>query len=281
MILQRKQAFHSAVCRRMQPLVGALDGWRKGRMTNAVVLHTEGKILPMTRVFALATMAICASFSAHAGSLTLFASGEDLATEGFTAPQLTKDGWALEFTRITATFDQITAWQTDPPFMADGPAITGTALPIAGPFTLDLTDADEDDRVALLRVEAAPGHYNALSWALVPDADGFSLVLEGVARKDGREVPFTLRSADSVAHACGEYLGDTRKGFVTDTTGADLEITLHLDHLFGRADKDAADEMNLAAFGFEPFAAGGVHEFTLDGLHLGHVGEGHCHVAML
>lgn len=235
----------------------------------------------MTRFFALATMAALASFSAHAGSLTLFASGEDLATEGFNAPKLSKDGWALEFTRIIATFDQITAWQTDPPFMADGAEITGTALPIAGPFTVDLVDAEEDDRVALATVEVAPGHYNALSWALVPGADGFSLVLEGIARKEGQEVAFTLRSADSVAHACGEYLGEVRKGFVTEGGAADLEMTLHLDHLFGRADKDAADEMNLDALGFAPFAAGGVHDVTLEGLHLGHVGEGHCHVAML
>lgn len=222
-----------------------------------------------------------APLSLSAGSLTLFASGEDLATEGFNAPKLTKDGWGLEFTRITATFDQITAWQTDPPFMADAAEITGTALPIAGPLTVDLVDADEDDRVALATVEAAPGHYNALAWALVPGADGFSLVLEGIARKEGQEVAFTLRSADSVAHACGEYLGDDRKGFVTEGGAADLEITLHLDHLFGRADKDAADEMNLDALGFAPFAVGGVHEVTLDGLHLGHVGEGHCHVAKL
>lgn len=234
----------------------------------------------MTRICLLATVAAFVGLTAHAGSLALFASGEDLATEGFNAPKLTKDGWALEFTRITATFDQITAWQTDPPFMADSAEITGTALPIAGPFTVDLTDADADDRVALVTVEAAPGHYNALSWALVPGADGFSLVLEGIARKEGQEVAFTLRSADRVAHACGEYLGDERKGFVTEGGETDLEMTLHLDHLFGRADKDAADEMNLDALGFAPFAAGGIHDVMLDGLHLGHVGEGHCHVAM-
>ena len=233
------------------------------------------KLLLTTALLGLAPLPL------SAGSLTLFASGEDLATEGFTAPKLTRDGWALEFSRITVTFDRITAWQTDPPFMADGAEISGAALPIGGPFTVDLVDADGDHRVARATVEAAPGHYNALSWALVPGTDGFSLVLDGIARKDGQEVAFTLRSADSVMHACGEYLGDARKGFVTDAAGSDLEITLHLDHLFGRADKDAADQMNLDALGFAPFAAGGVHDVTLEGLHLGHVGEGHCHVARL
>jgi len=246
-------------------------------MTNRVFLHTKEKTMPMTRFFALATAATFAGFSAHGGSLTLFVSGEDLATEGFNAPKLSKDGWALEFNRITATFDQITAWQTDPPFMADAAEITGTALPIAGPFTVDLVDADDEDRVALAAVEAAPGHFNALSWALVPGDDGFSLVFDGIARKDGQEVSFTLRSTESVAHACGEYLGDARKGFVTENAAADLEITLHLDHLFGRADKAEDDEMNLEAIGFEPFAGGGAFELSLEGLHLGHVGEGHCH----
>ena len=230
------------------------------------------KLLLTTALLGLAPL----PFSA--GSLTLFASGEDLATEGFTAPKLTRDGWALEFSRITVTFDRITAWQTDPPFMADGAEISGAALPIGGPFTVDLVDADGDHRVALATVEAAPGHYNALSWALVPGDDGVSLVLDGVARRDGQEVAFTLRTSDSMAHACGEFLGDARKGFVTEGAQADLEITLHLDHLFGRADKADDDEMNLEALGFDAFAAGGVHDISLGGLHLGHVGEGHCHV---
>jgi hypothetical protein len=82
-------------------------------------------------------------------------------------------------------------------------------------------------------------------------------------------------------HACGEYLGDMRKGFVTVGGVADLEITLHLDHLFGRADKPADDEMNPDAPGFDAFASGGRHQFSLEGVHVGHVGEGHCHDAPL
>ncbi len=239
----------------------------------------------MTRPFLAAAILAIAPVAATAQSLTLFASGEDLATEGFNSPKLTRDGWALEFTRILATFDHITAWQSDPPFMGDGPEIAGAALSIPGPFTVDLVNADDADRVALATVEATEGHYNALSWALVPatrgDAEGFSLIFEGVARKDGQEVAFTLRSTDAVMHACGEYMGDERKGFVTSGGAADLEITLHLDHLFGRADKGGDDEMNRDALGFDSFAAGGTHDFSLVGLHVGHVGEGHCHDTLL
>lgn len=235
----------------------------------------------MPRLILAALLLTAAPTVAPAGSLTLFASGEDLATEGFQPPRLTRDGWQLEFTRILATFDAVTAWRTDPPFAADSARIEGTALDLGGPFTVDLVAADADHRVALATVAADPGHYNALSWALVPAAEGpaagHALLLEGVARRDGAQVAFTLVTSDAIAHACGEYVGDERKGLVTEGGAADLEITLHLDHLFGRADRDADDPMNLEALGFDAFAAGGTRDFSLAGLHLGHVGEGHCH----
>ncbi|MGY6632566.1 MAG: hypothetical protein ACXIU8_02350 [Alkalilacustris sp.] len=216
-----------------------------------------------------------------ADTLSLFASGEDLATEGFAAPRLTRDGWELRFSRVVATFDAVTAWRTDPPFTADGPDITGAALAFGGPFTVDLADADDEDRVLLATLDADTGFYNALSWTLAPAAEGafegFSLVFEGTARRDGTEVAFTLVTRDTLGHACGEYVGAARKGFVAAGQGGDLEITLHLDHLFGRADRPADGAMNTEALGFDAFAAGGVQEFSLQGLHVGHVGEGHCH----
>lgn len=222
-----------------------------------------------------------APLSVSAGTSTLFASGEDLATEGVNAPRLSRDGWALQFSHITATFDQITAWQTAPPFMADGEEISGMPLRIGGPFTVDPVDADARDRVAVTMRDAVPGHYNALSRALVPGADGYSPVLDGVARKNGQVVPSTLRTSDSVAHVCGECPGDVRKGFVTADAGSGLEITLHPDHRFGRADRADDAESNLSAAGFDRFAAGGMHGIARDWLHPDHLGEGHCHVASL
>lgn len=237
----------------------------------------------MKRHALLVCAALVLPASAQAGGLTLFASGEALATEGFADPVLTRDGWALSFTRILVTIADATAWRTDPPFTADGPSIAGEPLAFGGPFTVDLVAADEDDRVAIVTVDAAPGHWNALSFTLAPATEGpfpgRSLVFEGVATRAGETVAFTLVSADAIAHACGEYMGDERKGFVAAGAPGDLEITLHLDHLFGRADLPADDPTNQEALGFDRFAAGGEQEFTLAGLHLGHVGEGHCHVA--
>ncbi|TVQ56975.1 MAG: hypothetical protein EA355_05515 [Rhodobacteraceae bacterium] len=234
----------------------------------------------MIRPPAIAALLALGPMAGHADTLTLFATGEDLATEGFSAPRLTRDGWALAFTRVIATFDDVTAWRADPPFAGDGPDIAGRPLEIGGPFIVNLVDADEDDRVALATTPAEAGFYNALSWSLAPAPDGdfagYSLVFEGVATRDGVEVPFTLATRDAVAHACGEYVGDERKGFVTADAGGELEITLHLDHLFGRADRPADGAMNREALGFDAFAEGGLQEFSLSGLHVGHVGEGHC-----
>lgn len=219
---------------------------------------------------------------ADTGTLTLFATGEDLATEGFRGPKLTRDGWELRFDRVIASFGDITVFRTDPPFEGDGPVITGEAVAVPGTFTLDLADADETDRVMVAAVQAPAGHYNALAWSLVPapagDFAGYSLVFEGTATRGAETVAFTLATRDRHDYACGEYVGDVRKGFVTANGEADLEMTLHLDHLFGRADKPADDAMNVDALGFDAFAAGGKQVFALADLHVGHVGEGHCHV---
>lgn len=230
-------------------------------------------------ILALAASAL--PLAVQAGTLTLQVTGEALATDGFTAPELTRDGWQISFDRVQANFADVTAWRTDPPFAADGPSIDGAALAFDGSHTVNLAEAGDDGRITLATKAAEAGHYNALSWQLAPATDGpdagYSLVLEGTALKDGQKVRFTLRSADRVAYACGEFVGDARKGFVTEDVPGQVEITLHLDHIFGRADLPADDAMNRTALGFDQFASGGTHDISLQGIHLGHVGEGHCH----
>jgi len=218
------------------------------------------------------------------GPLTFFISGEDLATAGFTAPQLTKDGWSLAFEHIYVTVTDVTAYQTEPPYQAQvGAALVATATAtLPGRHTVELVaDADAEDRVMLGSIEANPGHYNALSWRVEPaiegPAAGWAMVLIGTAEKDGAQVAFRIESAEARNYRCGEYVGDERKGWVSADGDADLELTLHLDHIFGRADKSDDDPMNLDAPGFAPFAEGSAQP-SLRGLHIGHVGEGHCYV---
>lgn len=223
--------------------------------------------------------------TAGAGTLQFYASGEELATEGFLAPELTKDGWRLTFSHAYVTLVEITAYQTSPPFNphANNDIAAAQQVSLPGVHTVDLaTGAADDPPVQVGEASPAPaGHYNAISWRMQPaaagPAQGYSMLLIGQASKDNREVNFTIGTREEAVYQCGEFVGEQRKGFLTAGGSAELEMTFHFDHLFGRADKGADDPMNLAAPGFTPFAtAGKVHEISMDGLHLGHAGEGHC-----
>ncbi len=224
--------------------------------------------------------------SAQAGSLRFYANGEELATEGFLAPKLTKDGWTLTFSHIFVTLSEITAYQTDPPYdaHAGGPIATASTVKLGGVHTIDLVmQADEDSLVLVGETPAPAGHYNSISWKLTNAGEGmlagYSMVITGEAQKDGQTVKFQLYSNEERTYRCGEFVGDERKGFLEQGGLAGLEMTFHLDHVFGRADKPEDDEMNVKALGFAPFGDGAKKQMLkLHGLHIGHAGEGHCSV---
>ena len=132
--------------------------------------------------------------------------------------------------------------------------------------------------------DAPTGHYNAISWEMTKassgPATGYSLVIIGTAEKDGRSVDFAINVDEECEYSCGEYVGDERKGILEQGGTADLEMTFHFDHIFGDADTPMDDDLNVSALGFDPFAdAGesGQSDLDMAELHLGHVGEGHCH----
>ena len=240
-------------------------------------------MLAMSVATALLAGAVAAT-PLSAGTLQVFASGEDLATDGFQAPKRTKDNWSLSFDHIFVTLAEITAYQTSPPFAPQSDAsITAThEVTVSGTQTVDLVmAADDEARVLIAEIAAPPGHYNAISWRMAIAetglAEGTSMLFIGTATKDDQTVPFRIEVAESLRYECGEYVGDERKGFVQAGGVADLEMTFHLDHIFGREDKDADDPMNLEAPGFDPFSGGEEsYTITLGDLHVGHAGEGHC-----
>ena len=244
-------------------------------------------LLPMS-VAAVVFAGTVAASPLTAGTLQLFASGEDLATEGFQAPKRTKDGWSLAFDHVFVTLADINAYQTSPPFepQSDRPVMAMDQVTVPGPVTVDLvTGADDEDRVLVAEVDARSGHYNAISWRMeVADsgpAKGASMLFIGTATRDDRTVPFRIAVAEPLRYECGEYVGDERKGLVEAGGIADLEMTFHLDHVFGREDKGIDDPMNVDAPGFEPFSGGAdVYPLTMGNLHVGHAGEGHCRVVM-
>lgn len=239
--------------------------------------------------------------SGETGTLEIRANGEDFVRQGFT----TKDGWQIDFDHVYVNLDQVTAYQTDPPF---NPESTPSAQPqskaevqLEGINTVDLAEGDENaEPIVVGEVPAPVGRYNALSWQMVkaPDgpAAGYPLVMQGTATKDGQTVNFDLRIDEELGFTCGDFVGDDRKGILTAGNAADLEATFHFDHLFGDADTPADDALNTDALGFEPLAAvaqNGQLDADLATLReqlsqedytklveilpsLGHVGEGHC-----
>lgn len=233
-----------------------------------------------------------------AGSLVFVANGEDFVRQGF----VSKDGWQIDFDHVYVTVADVSAYQTDPPFDASsGDAPDGEKIAVAGPLTLDLAEGDENAAPLVIEtVDAAAGQYNALGWQMVPAADGdavgATVLLIGTAQKDGQAIDFTLRDATEYAYNCGEFVGDTRKGIVQAGTAAEIEATFHFDHVFGDADTDPEEALNIGALGFDPLAAladGSQLDISVAELAdllsadeyaaltdtlstLGHVGEGHC-----
>ena len=218
------------------------------------------------------------------GKLQVYANGEDFVRRGF----VSKDGWSINFDHVYITLAGITAYQTDPPYDPhSGGDISGkAAVSLANVYTVDLADGDENaPPILVAEVSGAPaGHYDALFWEMVKTssgpAAGYSLVIIGTAEKDGRSVDFTINSDEECGYSCGEYVGDERRGILEKGGTADLEMTFHFDHIFGDADTPMDDGLNVSALGFDPFAdvaEGGQVDMDMAELHLGHVGEGHCH----
>lgn len=231
------------------------------------------------------------------GTLQLRANGEDFVRQGF----VTKDGWNITFDHVYVTLANITAYQSDPPFDADAGGQPEAEVNVTADqtYTVDLAEGDENAETILIDELTAPaGRYNAISWDMVPAADGPSsgavVTMIGTAERDGETVGFTIQLDRETTETCGDFVGDERKGILEADATADLEATFHFDHIFGDGEAAPDDEINTGALGFDPFAAladGGTLEADpatlqaelsaedyeqLQQKHLAHVGEGHC-----
>jgi len=257
-------------------------------------------VLPITVLFVVSIILIgCAG--AAVGTLQFHANGEDFVREGF----VSKDGWSIDFGHVYISLADVTACQTDPPYdpHADGDMNCDVKIKLDKVYTVDLAEGGENAPPILVdEVADAPvGHYNAISWKMVKvpsgPAAGYSLVIDGTAEKEGQSIDFSIKVDEEYEYACGEYVGDERKGMVQEGGTADVEMTFHFDHIFGDAETPMDDDLNVSAVGFEPFAsiaeagkldadmaelqaklAAGDYQMLVDILPtLGHVGEGHCH----
>lgn len=238
------------------------------------------------------------------GTLALLGNAEERPQVGFTSV----DGWALSFDHIYVHFSDLRAYQVDPPYdYSTLTPIQGAQVEVSFPDqTVDLVTGDEDNpTVPIATLTDAPtGHYNAISWQMTPAPDGpsagSSLVIIGTAERDGETIAFTLNLEKEFSYYCGEFIGDERQGILAAGEAAEVEATLHFDHLFGEGSKPADDPINQTALGFDPLAALAVDgqvevDFAtlqavltpadLERLEsslaaLGHAGEGHCFEAI-
>ncbi|MFZ5942583.1 MAG: DUF4382 domain-containing protein [Bacillota bacterium] len=233
------------------------------------------------------------------GTLAFVANGEDFAREGF----ISKDNWRISFDNVYITLADITGYQANPPYDAykGGEIKYDKKLGLNKVYTVDIAKGSEPAVVD--KVEGVPaGHYNAISWDMVKGTEGIAegnmLILKGKAEKEGKIVNFNIKLNQELRVRAGEYIGDVRKGIVQQGKEAQLEMTFHLDHIFGDAEAPADDDLNLGALGFEPLAVlaeNGKLEVDQPALKallnkeeynklsellysLPHVGEGHCFV---
>lgn len=229
--------------------------------------------------------------------LTLVANGEDFIRQGF----VSKDGWRIDFNHAYVTVNNVTAYQTTPPFNPETDeqlTPTESVNLVSTPTTIDLAQGNENEPPILVnQVPVKEGFYNAIAWKVVnnPENTG-SIILDGVAEKDGEKVNFVLNFPVALNYACGEFVGEERKGIVDENQSGEVEITFHFDHVFGDAETPTDDQLNIDALGFQPLATlaiNGQLKINLEELKqnltsenyqklekslqsLGHVGEGHC-----
>jgi len=272
-----------------------LWGW-KGRV------HMKKSMVALALVALMVLTILLAGCGSEAvGTLQFKANGEDFVRQGF----VSKDGWSINFDHIYVNLADVTAYQTDPPYDPHdaGEIEADVEVELDGSYTVDLAEGGEDAEPILVGqvVDAEVGHYNAISWEMVRatsgPAAGYSLVIMGAAVKGNQTIDFTINIEEEYGYACGEYVGDERKGIVEEGETADVEMTFHFDHVFGDVEAPMDDHINVGAIGFDPFAAtaeNGRVDIDLAGLQaeiaandyqtlvetlptLGHVGEGHCH----
>lgn len=249
----------------------------------------------MKHFFLFTILLLLVACSAETGSLEIRANGEDFVRQGF----VSKDGWQIDFDNVYVTLNDVKAYRTDPPYDASTGEMPDGADVDGGSHAVDLAAGNADAEPILLTTidEAEVGQYNAISWGMSGSAENGSVRMVGTAQKDGQTVLFDITINEDFEYACGEYIGDGRKGFVNADQSSDVEMTFHFDHVFGDFDAPMDDSLNVGALGFQPLAdvadgdqlivTQGDLEAALSAEHyttflstlatLGHVGEGHCY----
>lgn len=230
-------------------------------------------------------------------SLSLEVNGEDFVRQGF----VSKDGWKINFNHVYVTLNHVKAYQTNPPFSVESNmelSATESLNLVEKPITIDLAEGDENATPILVsQVKANSGFYNAISWQVIANKpENSSIILDGMATKNNQIINFNISLNPTLNYICGEFIGEERKGIVSNNESATLEVTFHFDHIFGVEETLVKNSLNESALGFQPLANLSkdgqltINDSTLQQkltiqeyqklqtaiASLGHVGEGHC-----
>jgi hypothetical protein len=118
-----------------------------------------------------------------------------------------------------------------------------------------------------------------------------------MANGEGMPVSFTIRLDEKMVFDCRDgYVGEELKDLLQPGSITEVEMTFHLDHVFGDSNADEEDHINSGSVGFDFFYAFGDHGVVdvcqgdlkkAEGYstlvqalwNLGHLGEGHCEVS--
>lgn len=232
--------------------------------------------------------------TAEVGTLQFYAEGEELAREGL----VSWDGYNVTFEHIYVTLSHITGYQTDPPYDPETQVDIEYEVKVsqAGTHTVDLAQEGgvDDPRQFVGEVSGQPaGWYNALSWRMVKattgPASGYSLLMIATATNGTATIEFEIGITREYEFRGGTYVGDEVKGILNVDGTTDLEMTFHLDHIFGELE----EAEGLRALHIDDAPGFGVlwdnredqnmidELLDLTVIHLAHVGEGHCRVIPL
>lgn len=226
-------------------------------------------------LFALLLSACGDDDSGAPGSLTVTASGEEAAQDGYPVGEgedeiAFSDGWTLQFSKVIVSFADFSLRTNDGRDAAldASPVIADLHRGEPQIWRFDDVPARRWDRVGYRYVAASEDARKATEVAsddLAKMVDqGYSLLIAGTAVKAGGEVEFEYGFDFEIdMDHCVSGRDETDGIVISDGAAAEAELTIHLDHLF--FDSYAVDD---AALRFDPMAAmaPAVGPVTLDDL---------------
>jgi len=204
----------------------------------------------------------CADPDAGTGSVAISISGEQAALDGYPVGNgddeiAFSDGWSLQFSKILVSLDafELKASDGEVAELESDPVVADLRQGEPELWSFEDVPARRWDRVSYRF--AAPNVRTREVNDIDPDAldrmleEGYSLYIEGVAKKDAREIPIQWGfDFELTLTRCENGRDNTDGMIVSENKLNEAQVTVHLDHLF--FDSFATDDAQLR---FEAMAA--------------------------